>query len=144
MTCGSSLRQEFEYVTQKGLGNYFAIWGCHQINESKYDRGLWVLGSNKNPENIEMLDSNDMVTTAMNDLKLENVAGIKRNIVIINLNKFTPEENLNCAIDRSYNQCFKIDWPYLVKKHKTVTLILLFLYVVVFVIVSIYIAYTFN
>lgn len=131
-------------MTRTKPGKYFAIWGCHQISESKYNRGLWVFGANKNQTNMKVKSAQQMVTEALIDMKLENQTAIWENM-IINVNKFTPPDHLNCSIKRYNNQCNfhgfgKVDGP----DGK----VLIFIFVVVALVVvafiaSIYIYYTF-
>lgn len=95
--------QEFRYVTRVSPGKYFAIWGCHQISESKCDRGLWVFGAktNKTSKNVE--NAHQMITEALIDMKLDNQTRVWDNM-IINVNKFQPQETLNCT-ETFFEQC---------------------------------------
>lgn len=103
--CAQYLTPKFEYVTRAGLGKYFAIWGCQQINNSTYDRGLWVLGESQNEMNMTFENAREVINEAIIDMKLEDHRGIWKNI-IINENKFTPQEMLNCSVDRFHIQCY--------------------------------------
>lgn len=105
-TCESL--QQFEYFIRTKPGKYFAIWGCHQISESKYDRGLWVFGE-KFEQNRRVENAQQMITDVLIDMKLENETRILENM-IININQFTPFYEMNCFAEIYNNQCNFDSW----------------------------------
>lgn len=96
--------KDIGHITQKRLSKYFAIWGCYQISESKYDRSLWVFGANKNQTNMNVKNARQVIIEALNDMKLHNQIGLLEHI-IINVKYFTNEEKVNCSIKRYTNKC---------------------------------------
>lgn len=97
------LPQEFEHVTRTSPDKYFAIWGCHQISESQYNRGLWVFRPNKNKTDYNVENARQVITEALTDMDLAKTT-IWENM-IINVNKFAPRGDLNCTIKRHNEQC---------------------------------------
>lgn len=103
--CAPYFREEFNYVTYTSPSKFFAIWGCHQINGSFYDRGMWVFGTNANLSYTEVVS---IVAEARNAMNLQSLVDLERN-TIINDDFYAPGElcmtfvyeNL-CFIDQDY------------------------------------------
>lgn len=108
-SCERYLTPSFDYVSKAKLGKYFAIWGCHQMSESQYDRGLWVLRATPNENNMTVENVREVISEALVDMKLEDQRDIWDSM-IMNENNFTSQEELNCSVDRFYNRCYDENW----------------------------------
>lgn len=107
-TCKPFLNPDFIHITHTKADKYFAIWGCHQIRESKYDRGLWVLGAMKDA-NMTVENAHQMISEALTEMKLDNQTRIWENM-IINVNKLTPSKKIDCSREIYRHQCRSNKW----------------------------------
>lgn len=102
--CASFIIQEFQFSFHMSSDEYFVIWGCHQMNVTNYDRGLWVLGSMRNKSDPTVANARQMINEALIDMKLENETDIWENMVI-NENIFDDDQEKLCERDFFVNQC---------------------------------------
>lgn len=104
-SCSSYPPQKFEYNTSVQKERYFAIWGCYQISEEEYDRGLWVFNVNIKPP---LFDGRRIVTEALTDMRLENETGIW-NKMIINEHRKKLQYDVHCKDDKFDQYCQLVD-----------------------------------
>lgn len=83
------------------MKRYFAIWGCHQINQEKYDRGLWVFDESSH---FKVADGRQKITEALLDMHLENETGIWDQM-IINQNTPVYKLDMQCKDDKFHQFC---------------------------------------
>lgn len=88
----------FQHKINSDFSKYFAIWGCHQINETFYDRGLWIFGGNENP------DVERVVDVALSDMNLEGVDGLKEALVVRTAETGQKTQE-HCSNDTYYQTC---------------------------------------
>lgn len=99
-SCSSFLSNEFEYVSYTSLGEYFSIWGCHQINEYIYDRGLWIFGTYKDGMNSS--DAYLIVNKALVDMNVS----VEVDEIIVNRETFG--RGINVSEDAYFFQCYRM------------------------------------
>lgn len=141
--CALYLTKYFEYVARVKRGRYFAIWGCGKLigdsvtrESPRYDSGFWVFGSNEDRTNTTVANNaREIISEAILDMKL-NGEYIWHNL-IINENRFRPNDKLDCSIDRFRNQCSKRNWSYMFSKNKILTFFVLFSVISIVVVIGV-------
>lgn len=99
--CDLHLINEFKYVSYISPGKFFAIYGWNEINETMYDRGLWVFGKNTN---LTVEEVSKLIDEVQEGLNLKQVVDFKKNLIINTHISFLRD--VICPSDTYYFRCY--------------------------------------